>query len=64
MRPIPAFADLGYAVGSLAVATMLASKIMSLPIYPGITKEQQDRAVATHAKVLDDSVHSPLASPS
>jgi len=43
---------------------MLASKTMSPPIYPGITKEQPDRAAATHAKMLDDSVRSPLASPS
>ena len=43
---LPAFASLGYARGDFPVAERLAEEILSLPIYPGITREQQQRVVA------------------
>ncbi len=42
---LPAFADLGLAAGTFPVAERLAGEILSLPIYPGITVEQQERVV-------------------
>jgi len=43
---LPAFASLGYSRGDFPVAEKLADEILSLPIYPGITREQQQRVVA------------------
>lgn len=43
MHLLPAFADLGLPAGSFPVAERLASQILSLPMYPGITAEQQTR---------------------
>lgn len=39
---LPAFADVRQAAGSLPVAEAGASEILSLPIYPGLTREQQE----------------------
>lgn len=47
----PAFARLGYARGAFPVAERLAEAILSLPMFPGITREQQERVVATLAGV-------------
>lgn len=41
-----AFADLGYGPGAFPAAELASREILSLPIYPGITSEQQER-VAT-----------------
>ena len=49
---VPAFADLGYSAGAFPVAEALAAEIMSLPIYPGITREQQERIVSTFSGAL------------
>jgi len=38
----PAAADLGYRPGSMPVAEALSRRILSLPIYPGMTEHQQD----------------------
>jgi len=48
--PIPphrqgAYANLGCSVGSFPIAEMLANDVLSLPIYPHLTEEQQDRIV-------------------
>lgn len=42
---LPAFADLGVGRGSFPGAERFADEILSLPIYPGITAEQQERVV-------------------
>lgn len=38
----PAAADLGYRPGSMPVTEALSRRILSLPIYPGMTEDQQD----------------------
>lgn len=48
----PAFADLGYRRGAFPRAERLANEIISLPIYPQITIEQQERVVAALADAL------------
>ncbi|MFZ4517982.1 MAG: DegT/DnrJ/EryC1/StrS family aminotransferase [Microthrixaceae bacterium] len=45
----PAFADLGLAEGTFPVAESTAPRIMSLPMFPGITATQQER-VATELR--------------
>jgi dTDP-4-amino-4,6-dideoxygalactose transaminase len=42
---LPAFAHLGLGAGTAPVAESLSTEIMSLPMYPGITVEQQVRVV-------------------
>jgi dTDP-4-amino-4,6-dideoxygalactose transaminase len=42
----PAFASLGHRPGDFPHAEAAASEILSLPIFPGITVDQQDRVVA------------------
>jgi dTDP-4-amino-4,6-dideoxygalactose transaminase len=42
----PAFAELGLGRGAFPVAERLAGEILSLPMFPGITPEQQERVVA------------------
>lgn len=41
----PAMADLGYAQGAFPVAERAAREILSLPMFPGITRAQQERVV-------------------
>ena len=41
----PAMADLGYAQGAFPVAERAAGEILSLPMFPGITRAQQERVV-------------------
>ena len=43
----PAMADLGHGPGDLPVSERAAGEILSLPIFPGITAEQQERVVAS-----------------
>jgi dTDP-4-amino-4,6-dideoxygalactose transaminase len=55
--PIPchlqgAYADLGHRPGDFPVAEAAAEEILSLPIYPGITEEQQDYVATVLAKAL------------
>jgi len=50
--PIPlhlqaAFRDLGYKTGSLPVAEQAANEVLSLPIFPEMTREQQDYVIET-----------------
>ena len=41
----PAASDLGYSVGSFPVAEGLSQSILSLPLFPGMTEDQQDIVV-------------------
>jgi len=47
-----AFAHLGHRAGEFPVAEAAAAEILSLPLYPGITLEQQRQVVAALAAVL------------
>jgi len=49
----PAAADLGYVAGSFPVTEQLSDRILSLPLFPGMTLEQQDRVVAEIASFYD-----------
>jgi dTDP-4-amino-4,6-dideoxygalactose transaminase len=42
----PAFEDLGHGRGEFPVAEAAADRIMSLPMFPGLTEQQQDAVVA------------------
>ena len=42
----PAYQDLGYQPGDLPVSEAVAESCLSLPLYPEMTEEQQDRVVA------------------
>ncbi|MEN3305815.1 MAG: hypothetical protein V7603_2017 [Micromonosporaceae bacterium] len=48
----PAFAGLGYPVGSFPNAELAATEILSLPLFPQITPEQQERVAGTLAEAL------------
>jgi dTDP-4-amino-4,6-dideoxygalactose transaminase len=47
-----AFAPLGYGAGAFPVSEALAGEILSLPMYPGITVEQQERVAEVLRKAL------------
>lgn len=49
----PAYADLGYAPGSLPVTEAVARSCLSLPLYPEMSDEQQDRVVAAIRTFLE-----------
>jgi dTDP-4-amino-4,6-dideoxygalactose transaminase len=51
----PAFADLGYPIGSFPHAERAATEILSLPLYPQITAEQQERVVSALANALNEA---------
>ncbi len=48
----PAFAGLGYGVGDFPVAEKAAGEILSLPLYPHITPEQQERVTEELRRAL------------
>ena len=48
----PAYAQLGYRAGDFPVAERLAAEILSLPMFPEITSEQQDHVASTLAAAL------------
>lgn len=49
---MPGFADLGYAEGSLPHTEAAAREIFSLPLYPALTFEMQDRVCAALRELL------------
>lgn len=58
--PVPlhlqkAYASLGYAEGSFPIAETVAPEILSLPMYPQLTKEQQDQVATELAMALADA---------
>jgi dTDP-4-amino-4,6-dideoxygalactose transaminase len=42
----PAYASLGYGPGSLPVTERLCTEVLSLPIFPELSAEQQDTVIA------------------
>ncbi|MGI5119261.1 DegT/DnrJ/EryC1/StrS family aminotransferase [Marinactinospora thermotolerans] len=46
------FAHLGYAAGSLPVTERLSREVFSLPMYPTLTTDQQDRVIEVLRKVV------------
>ena len=55
-RPIHlqgAFQHLGHALGDFPVAERAADELLSLPIYPGIRPDQQERVVSVLASLLE-----------
>jgi dTDP-4-amino-4,6-dideoxygalactose transaminase len=50
----PAMAAFGSGPGSLPVSERAAGEILSLPLFPGITRSQQERVVQTLEKALAD----------
>lgn len=46
------FADLGYEAGSLPVTEQLATEVLSLPIFPGLTQQEIVSVVKTLAQIL------------
>ncbi|MGQ0823983.1 MAG: DegT/DnrJ/EryC1/StrS family aminotransferase [Actinomycetota bacterium] len=52
----PALAHLGYAEGDFPRAEAAAGRLLSLPLFPGITIEQQDKVVETLAAALEVGV--------
>jgi dTDP-4-amino-4,6-dideoxygalactose transaminase len=53
LHRLGAFAHLGIAAGAFPMAERLSTEILSLPIYPGITREQQDKVVESLSKALE-----------
>jgi dTDP-4-amino-4,6-dideoxygalactose transaminase len=51
----PAFAGLGYRAGAFPHAERAAAEILSLPLYPQITAEQQERVVDALAAALAEN---------
>jgi dTDP-4-amino-4,6-dideoxygalactose transaminase len=49
----PVFADTTSVPGSCPVAEAAAQRIVSLPIHPHLTAEQQERVVSTVAQALE-----------
>ena len=48
----PAYAELGYGRGDLPVTELVADTCLSLPLYPEMTEEQQDRVIQCIAEFV------------
>jgi dTDP-4-amino-4,6-dideoxygalactose transaminase len=48
----PAYAELGYGPGSLPVTERLCAEVLSLPIFPELAEEQQERVIEVLREVL------------
>ena len=50
----PAYSELNLAPGSLPITEQLCSEVLSLPIFPELTKEQQDRVITVLKTLLEN----------
>ena len=48
----PAYADLGYGLGSLPVTERLCAEVLSLPIFPELSGEQQQRVISVLSQLV------------
>ena len=48
----PAFAELGYGPGSLPTTERLCAEVLSLPIFPELSADQQDTVISTLQRLL------------
>jgi dTDP-4-amino-4,6-dideoxygalactose transaminase len=48
----PAYRELGYGTGSLPITEQLCSEVLSLPIFPELTSEQQSKVITTLHQLL------------
>ena len=48
------FAHLGYEKGSLPVTEALADEVFSLPMYPSLRREEQEKVISALRKILSD----------
>jgi dTDP-4-amino-4,6-dideoxygalactose transaminase len=48
----PAFAELGYGPGSLPTTERLCAEVLSLPIFPELSADQQDTVIRTLQQLL------------
>jgi dTDP-4-amino-4,6-dideoxygalactose transaminase len=53
----PALSDLGYKSGEMPVAERLASRVLSLPMYPELKAEEVSYVCETVARGLENSIH-------
>ncbi|HEY9688363.1 MAG TPA: DegT/DnrJ/EryC1/StrS family aminotransferase, partial [Coleofasciculaceae cyanobacterium] len=51
------YANLGYQPGSFPVAERLGHQVLSLPMFPELTPEQQDRVIAAIQEILASVPH-------
>jgi dTDP-4-amino-4,6-dideoxygalactose transaminase len=48
----PAYAELGYGPGSLPTTERLCAEVLSLPIFPELSADQQDTVISTLQRLL------------
>jgi dTDP-4-amino-4,6-dideoxygalactose transaminase len=53
LHRLPALSSLGFGDRAFPLSERLSKEILSLPIYPGITREAQDRVVESLSKAVD-----------
>ena len=56
----PAYSSLGLAAGSLPITEQLCSEVLSLPIFPELTHEQQERVIEVLKNLLTSSMNDQL----
>ena len=54
VHTMSAFAELGYGPGSLPTTERIADQIFSLPMYPSLTVEEQDRVISVLRETLSE----------
>jgi dTDP-4-amino-4,6-dideoxygalactose transaminase len=48
----PAYAELGYGPGSLPITERLCTEVLSLPIFPELSGEQQQRVIGVLSQLV------------
>jgi dTDP-4-amino-4,6-dideoxygalactose transaminase len=55
----PAYAALGYGPGSLPITERLCSEVLSLPIFPELSAEQQQQVIAVLKTLVPQAAYIP-----